>query len=66
MEILRRTLMILVIVVLGDETIGHYEGFRQPRKPRDFGNRTRGQFGQRGNLHSVRVHDDSCLEERKM
>jgi len=28
-----------------DENIGHHEGFRQPRNRRDFGNRTRGQFG---------------------
>jgi hypothetical protein len=28
-----------------DETIGHREGFRQPRNQRDFWNRTRGQFG---------------------
>jgi len=28
-----------------DETIGHWAGFRQPRNRRDFGNRTRGQFG---------------------
>jgi len=41
-----------------DETIGDQEGFRQPRNQRDFGNRTRGQFGQRKNLCSVRGHDD--------
>jgi hypothetical protein len=27
-----------------DETIGHVEGFRQPRNRRDFGNRTRREF----------------------
>jgi hypothetical protein len=31
MRILRRALMILVMVVLEDETIGHREGFRQPK-----------------------------------
>jgi hypothetical protein len=41
-----------------DETIGHWAGFRQPRNRRDFGNRTRGQFGQRGNFCSVGRHDD--------
>jgi hypothetical protein len=41
-----------------DETIGHREGFRQPRNRRDFGNRTRGQFGQRENFCSVRGHAD--------
>jgi hypothetical protein len=30
-----------------DEAMGHGEGFRQPRNRRDFGNKTRGQFGQR-------------------
>ena len=30
-----------------DEAIGHREGFRQPRNRKDYGNRTRGQFGQR-------------------
>jgi hypothetical protein len=28
-----------------DESIGHREGFRQPKNQRDFRNRTRGQFG---------------------
>jgi hypothetical protein len=37
----------------GDETIGHQEGFQQSRHRRDFGNRTRGQFSQRGNFHGV-------------
>jgi hypothetical protein len=46
--------------------IGHQEGFRQPRNRRDFGNRTRGQFGQRGNLRSVEGHDDSYSEAKKM
>jgi len=32
---------------------GHREGFRQSRNRRDFGNRTRGQFDQRENFHSV-------------
>ena len=32
-----------------DEAIGHREGFQQPRNRRDYGNRTRGQFGQREN-----------------
>jgi len=41
-----------------DETIGHQEGFRQPRNQRDFGNRTRGQFSRRGNFCSVGRHDD--------
>jgi len=41
-----------------DETIGHQEGFRQPRNRRDFRNRTRAQFGYRGNFCSVRGHDD--------
>jgi hypothetical protein len=41
-----------------DETIGHREGFRLPRNQRDFGNRTRGQFGQRGNFCSVGGHDN--------
>ena len=30
-----------------DETIGHREGFWQPRNRREFRNRTRGQFSQR-------------------
>jgi len=38
--------------------IGHQEGFQQPRNQRDFGNRTSGQFSQRGNFHSVGGHDD--------
>ena len=29
----------------GDKTIGYREGFRQPRNQRDFGYKTRGQFG---------------------
>jgi len=41
-----------------DEAIGHQEGFRQPRNRRDYGNRTRGQFGQRENFHSVGGHAD--------
>ena len=41
-----------------DEAIGHREGFRQPRNRRDFGNRTRGQFGQRENFLSVGGHAD--------
>ena len=40
------------------EAIGHREGFRQPTNRWDFGNKTRGQFGQRGNLHSVGGHDN--------
>jgi len=38
--------------------MGHREGFRQPRNRRDFGNRTRGQFGQRENFRSVGGHAD--------
>ena len=41
-----------------DEAMGYREGFRQPRNRREFGNRTRGQFGQRENFHSVRGHAD--------
>ena len=41
-----------------DEAIGHQEGFRQPRNRRDFGNRTRGQFGQRENFCGVGGHAD--------
>jgi hypothetical protein len=41
-----------------DEAIGHREGFRQPKNRRDYGNRTRGQFGQRENFHSVGGHAD--------
>jgi hypothetical protein len=41
-----------------DEAIGHREGFRQPRNQRDYGNRTRGQFGQRENFRSVGEHAD--------
>jgi hypothetical protein len=41
-----------------DNTIGHQEGFRQPRNQRDFRNGIRGQFGQRGNFRSVGGHDD--------
>jgi len=41
-----------------DEAIGHQEGFRQPRNQRDYGNRTRGQFGQRENFRSVGEHAD--------
>jgi hypothetical protein len=33
-----------------DETISHWKGFQQPRKQKDFGNRTRGQLGQMGNF----------------
>jgi hypothetical protein len=49
-----------------DEVIGHQQGFRHPRNRRDFRNRTRSQFGQRGNLRSVGGHDDSYLEAKKM
>ena len=35
-----------------DEAIGHREGFQQPGNRRDYGNRTRGQFGQRENSSS--------------
>jgi len=42
----------------GDETIGHREGFQQSRHRRDLGNRTRGQFSQRGIFHGVGGHDD--------
>ena len=42
-----------------DEVIGHREGFRQPRSRRDFGNRTRGQFGGHadldGDLDSIKL-----------
>jgi hypothetical protein len=41
-----------------DETISHREGFRQPRNRRDYGKRTRGQFGQRENFCSVGGHAD--------
>ncbi|KAL3567897.1 hypothetical protein D5086_030548 [Populus alba] len=41
-----------------DEAIGHREGFGKPRNRRDFGNRTRGQFGQRENFCSVGGHAD--------
>ena len=41
-----------------DEAIGHREGFWQPRNQRDYGNRTRGQFGQRENFRSVGEHAD--------
>jgi len=41
-----------------DEAIGHQEGFRQPRNRRDYGNRTRGQFGQRENFRNVGGHAD--------
>jgi hypothetical protein len=41
-----------------DEAMGHREGFRKPRNPRIFGNRTRGQFGQRENFRSVGGHAD--------
>ena len=41
-----------------DEATGHQEGFRQPRNQKDFGNRTRGQFGQRENFRSVWGHAD--------
>jgi len=55
MRILRRLLMILVMVVL---RMRPWEGFRQLRNQRDFGNRTRGQFDQRENFHSVGGHAD--------
>jgi hypothetical protein len=41
-----------------DEAIGHWEGSRQLRNRRDYGNRTRGQFGQRENFRSVGRHAD--------
>jgi hypothetical protein len=41
-----------------DETMSHWQGFRQPRNRRDFGNKIRGQFNQRGNCCSVGGHDD--------
>ena len=41
-----------------DEIIGHREGFWQPKNRRDYGNRTRGQFGQRENFRSVGGHTD--------
>jgi hypothetical protein len=38
--------MILVMVIFRKRSrIGHREGFWHPRNRRDFGNRTRGQFG---------------------
>jgi len=43
---------------INDETIGHWKGFQQPIKRRDFGNRTRGQLGQMGNFHNFRGRDD--------
>jgi len=49
-----------------DETIGYREGFWQLRNRRDFGYKTRGQFGQSGTLRSVGVHDDSYWEAKKM
>jgi hypothetical protein len=41
-----------------DKAIGQREGFRHPRNQRDFGNRTRGQFGQRENFCNVEGHAD--------
>ena len=41
-----------------DETIGHKGGFQKPRNLRDFGNKTRGQFGQKGNFCNFEGHDD--------
>ena len=41
-----------------DETIGHNEGFWQPRNRREFRNRARGQFKKRGNICNFRGHDD--------
>jgi len=41
-----------------NETEGHQGGFRQPRNRRDFRTRTRSQFSQRGNFHSIWEHDD--------
>ena len=41
-----------------DKALGHREGFRQPRNRKDYGNRTRGQFGQRENFSSVGGHAD--------
>jgi hypothetical protein len=41
-----------------DEAIGHREGYRQPRNQRDYGNRTRGQFGQRETFRSYGGHAD--------
>jgi hypothetical protein len=41
-----------------NEAISHREGFRQPRNRRDYGNRIRGQFGQREIFRSVGGHAD--------
>jgi hypothetical protein len=41
-----------------DEALGQREGFRQPRNRKDYGNRTRGQFGQNKNFRSVGGHAD--------
>jgi hypothetical protein len=41
-----------------NEAVGDREGFRQPRNRRKYGNRTRGQFGQRENFYSVGGHAD--------
>ena len=41
-----------------DETIGHWECFRQPRDRWDFRNKTRGEFGQRGNFRNFGGHDN--------
>jgi hypothetical protein len=46
----------------GDETIGHKKGFWQPRNQRDFGNRTRGQFGPRGHFRNIEGHDDDDVD----
>jgi len=41
-----------------DEAIGHREGFQHPRNRRDYGNKTRGQFGLRENFRNVGGHAD--------
>jgi hypothetical protein len=51
-----------------DEAMSHRKGFRQPRNRRDFGNRTRGQYSQRENFHSVggHAHLDDDLDAIKL
>ena len=50
--------MILLNGGFKDETIGHQEGFWQRRNQRDFGNRTKGQFDQKGNFCNFGGYND--------
>jgi hypothetical protein len=50
--------MISVVVVLRRRPQAIGKGFQQLRNRMDFWNKTKGQFGQRGNFHSVGGHDD--------